>query len=45
LQTLVILKTLVLQTLGKPEEVVTIYARDAYRSKEGWLFLAAGICC
>ncbi|KAJ7378864.1 hypothetical protein OS493_020466 [Desmophyllum pertusum] len=27
--------------VGKPEEVVTIYARDAYRSREGWLLLAA----
>ena len=28
---------------GKPEEVITIYARDAYRSRQGWLLLAAGI--
>ncbi|KAL9982361.1 hypothetical protein ACROYT_G004393 [Oculina patagonica] len=27
--------------VGKPEEVVTIYARDAYKSREGWLLLAA----
>lgn len=27
---------------GKPEEVVAIYARDAYRSRQGWLLLAAG---
>lgn len=29
---------------GKEEEVVTIFARDAYKSQEGWLFLAAGMC-
>ena len=29
-------------TIGKPEEVVTIYARNAYRSREGWLLLTAG---
>ena len=28
---------------GKPEEVITIYARDAYVSRQGWLLLAAGI--
>ncbi|XP_066024772.1 DNA polymerase nu-like isoform X3 [Pocillopora verrucosa] len=27
--------------VGKPEEVVTIYARNAYRSREGWLLLTA----
>jgi len=36
-------ETLLSSSLGKPEEVVTIYARDAYTSREGWLLLAAGI--
>lgn len=35
---------LTLMNKGKEEEVVTIFARDAYKSQEGWLFLAAGMC-
>ena len=29
---------------GKPEEVITINPRAAYRSRHGWFLLAAGIC-
>ena len=28
---------------GKPEEVITINPRAAYRSRHGWFLLAAGI--
>lgn len=28
---------------GKPEEVITINPRAAYRSRQGWFLLAAGI--